>query len=471
MSSEDTYVPTSYANSKQLEIWEHIKSHLNNWYHKPDTESIKFALSQYCAHFLSTKPIFSFILGRSGEGKSSLIINPMEKLLRCKSVDSITPKSFYSGYSTGKSGKSGKSQYGGLLDRLDEVEVTTPAGKEKIKDGVILISDFSTITGMDPKQFYELQSMFRRLYDGKLTKDLGNGPPREFKGKVSMICCGTYNVEDYWSLDRSLGERFITYKIPYNDSEDHDRSIRSMELMNDDNDGQDIEHTYLQLVQDLIGNPIDRMPDKPKDFGDLETIAQVACLIERLRIHVERDYHETGKPITKVHPPASPTRLSIILQNLTFGHACLFGKSEVDMESINFAKRIAINSVNSTRYRIFSTVYNKGGKNVSAMTVFNHAGMTRTGYTKHIEELTEIGIIIQHGKGIDNNTYSLHPKIMEFATKSKMLFPAIDANEITRETSNEKTRGKYKAKVNWALDKDPELLEDTIVTPDLEYLN
>jgi hypothetical protein len=131
------------------------------------------------------------IVAPPGSSKTE-ILKALDELEGIYLLDHFTPQTLISGYidSLGRPT--------GLLRRIGE-------------RGVIVFSDFSTILSMPVEKRGVILADLRRVYDGRLNKQFGTAwqPSWEWKGRITFLVAATPDVDKYYAIFRSLGERFV----------------------------------------------------------------------------------------------------------------------------------------------------------------------------------------------------------------------------------------------------------------------
>src|SRR6266852_1662792 len=101
-------------------------------------------------------PVWPMLVAPPGGGKTTLI-DPIESLPNVHSVDKLTPNTFLSGQIGGNKRGQRKAS---LLHRIGP-------------SGIVTMPDFSTVLSMKPDDRATILSDLRRIFDGKLTREVG----------------------------------------------------------------------------------------------------------------------------------------------------------------------------------------------------------------------------------------------------------------------------------------------------------
>lgn len=318
-------------NVKQ-QHFEDLQYFLQDIFHEPDMEAIKILLSIYVSHFyIQEKPIWSFLLGPSGSGKSEIGIRSLEHLHGVTTVTELTPATFLSAY----------GENNGLLHRLS---------KENGGNGIIVFSDLTTLLNKQPNIRSEVIGILRRLYDGSYEKDVGNRKSQmKWQGKLTCIAACTPALEKYWSIHRSLGERFLTLHWRRGDS--RAAMLKAINQIGLEHDNQvEFKKLVRRFVQQESPHGIDRV------ITEAEKLFPIAKMVAWMRIEVDREQFSTKRSITGLSEMESPTRIVKSLTNLIRASASLFRRKQACKEDYALALRLGIDSINRNRLRVVREV-------------------------------------------------------------------------------------------------------------------
>lgn len=357
--------------------WRRLEKHVQGNYHAPDIEGIKIIACAAAAHTLLPKmsPIWLFVIGASGTGKSSLVGSVMQGLPYYNVLSNITPQTFMSGLQLGKKTTTG------LLQRLG--------------DSILFwVSDLSSITSMREDGRLVVMAQLREMYDGTIHKDYGNGKVEDWKGKCTLIAGCTPAVETQWGTQRDLGERFLNVRWRAGDEEE--LAIMAA-LMEDEGDTrtQTTEFTR-QWVGDLIAL---------REFVPMLTRQQIidfkfhtmAATVAQLRVSIQRDKRNTSQ-IVEIGTAEGPGRIIKTLTGIATTHAALMGKEAVDNEDWLLAQRVARESVPGRRGMILSSFADTGK---SSMSVYDMQlaldrkkwGVSTSTVRNNLEDLVALGAL------------------------------------------------------------------------------
>lgn len=169
---------------------------MDRWLYIEDREQVEVIMAVALASQFPGDPVWMFAVGPSGSAKTE-ILRSLSTSERIYTVDTVTPRSFISGFA-------GKAS--GTVDLLPKLD-----GK------LLVIKDFSQLleTGTQ-KQKETVFSVLRSAYDGYYEAVYGSGVGKKSYYSTFGIIAGVTEVIDYFSkVHAMLGERFIKVRTRY----------------------------------------------------------------------------------------------------------------------------------------------------------------------------------------------------------------------------------------------------------------
>src|SRR5678816_1324805 len=181
-------------DSYERERFAALEGHLNRWYFQPDLQSLLITLSVGISHFVpGADPVWLFVMGPSGGGKSTINIRAASCLPKTHSVSDLTENSILSGYHVNVKKKAASI---GLL-----VDIGA--------SGIVLMKDFTTILSKRDDERKKIIAALREIHDGQYNRVLGNVGKIGWAGKATIIAATTQSLEGCWAVLRDMGARFI----------------------------------------------------------------------------------------------------------------------------------------------------------------------------------------------------------------------------------------------------------------------
>ena len=322
-SDDHDFPPEDYQYKlKRKADWKRLENHLRNNYHAPDIEGVKIVTSAVAAHFVwkHYSPVWLFVMGASGTGKTSLVGSIMSAFPFYHALSNLTPQTLLSGLTMGK-----KKELG-LLQRL---------GPEII----FFISYLSSITGMREDHRAVVMAQLREIYDGDIHKDYGTGKREDWSGKATVIAGCTPAIERLWSLGKELGERFMTLRWRHGNLEE--LAVAATQISNEREMREETRHLVREWLGDMstLSGLVEKPgPEQIKKHG----LDRLAATVSQLRVTVTRDRGDRGASnIIEIGHAEGPGRIIKALELIAVTHAGLMGRSEISEEDLDLARRVA----------------------------------------------------------------------------------------------------------------------------------
>lgn len=321
------------TNQIPQEHWQQLCRHLTTCYAQPDLDAVSIALASAISHYtLDNKPVWIFILGASSTGKTELFINSIKCLPYTLELSSLTEASFLSRY----------DDRAGILPNL-------PGNNH----GILCFPDFSNFLGLDSSVRQTLQGQMREIYDGKFQKSAGNRPdPIVWQGKVTMIIACTPDLDRYWSLENSLGDRFFMLRI----NEPSQTNLANVLKYRQDRQltSKQIIETTQQLVKQFVDLPNYRFKMLPGPANLQQYLVALGNLTVILRRGVVRD---NKGAISDLKETESPTRYIGMASTLAHTHACMFRQEKLELTQIRLIRRMFLQTTQPFRLNLLYHLY------------------------------------------------------------------------------------------------------------------
>jgi len=292
---------------------------------------IDFILIPFVTINWKLEPTWFRMIAPPGSGKTAHL-SLLDGHPLAYSVDEFTPKSFVSGYR-------------GLGE--DPSKVKDFDGK------VLIISDESTLMEQRQEDRNLIMSLFRRCYDGKISKVFGNMKEKqEYNSYFNLLTGATPQIDRYFLYNQALGERFMNYRLVIPDRE-------KLAEMAFDNQFKGIDKKKSKL-KDQVHIFIDKLPQV--DISDVKLVGKVrrkiidsANLISLIRTHVTRDAR--GRHITTMPQPESAGRLVQQITQTAVADAIIRGDLEVKKKHIQKAIFVGLGAITSVTAFVLHKVY------------------------------------------------------------------------------------------------------------------
>ncbi len=362
--------PTSLQQEKYAQ-WKALCDFLCKWFHLPDLESLQVMLACYVSHFyLKDRPVWLFLLGDSGGGKSTIAMRCLEHLGTHSVVD-ISPQAWISAHGDGN----------GILEHFKRVS----GG-----NGIITMSDFSTILGKSYEDREMIMAQFRRIQDGEYAKWAGNKRVNlTWKGKITLIAACTPALEKNWGAYKKLGERFMTLRWHSGDSD----SIMTTALTHIGKETA-INSKMRKLVREFVDYESLETVWIDRTASLMESLIPLALFVAEMRVHVEKESH--GKERIPIGDSGReiPTRIILSMANLARANATMFRREVVGKEDIHLAARLGLDTIPRWRLKYLQELMNLSKDEwVGKYQICRDIGQNRTSGVRELQDMQYLGLL------------------------------------------------------------------------------
>jgi hypothetical protein len=315
-----------------------IAAHTN--YYMDDDTFIDYILALTIANKFDAEPLWGFLVGPPSSLKTQLLV----ALKGCPWVNflsTLTPQTLISGWSN----RSGKNC--SLLPKL--------GGR------VLVIKEFTSVLQMRTEWRAEIFAQLREIYDGYYTKYFGTGEKVDWEGKMGLIAAVTPEIERYTSVNQTLGERFLYYRMPANSQ--HAVAARSRENTTRLS-GKRVD------VGDAILAHLDLFDNAELNFAPcVSTVMEnkldsLAVFCANGRTPVIRDHYDRSR-IDVMPETEGVGRVSQQLCLLSYALAAIRGIAGVDEGVYEVVKRVAASLIPRRRMKIMQFLYGSRQENPS----------------------------------------------------------------------------------------------------------
>lgn len=301
-----------------------VKNAFSRWLYLEDDEFIDVGLALVVAHGFGGDPVWLFLIAASGSAKTEFL-----RALgtgRIHHLSALTPNTFVSGLN--QPGRKDPS----LLPHLN--------GK------VVVIKDFTTILNENQKLRSKIFGQLRDIYDGSTAKAFGSGVgTRSYNCHMGLIAGVTPAVERYQTIDQILGERFLNYRLNY---ENRDKAVER--AMQNAACQTEMRSELLSAVSKFLRRDWPHSSDGvsiPRAYH--EQIRDLASLIGLLRTQVPKNRAGVIEYVPQVE---IGTRLAVQLTKLGAALTITREKPEFGQDEYAVLLKVARDSVPSLRMRL-----------------------------------------------------------------------------------------------------------------------
>lgn len=363
-----------------------LTNHLQDWFYEPDLEALEIALSAATAHYhIQSDPVWLFVVGTSGSGKTSIIIESLSSL----------PNTFIIGTLSRKTLISGRKKEGGLLYTMG-------------KSAIMLMKDFTTFMSMRSEDRAEIASQLREVYDGKWSKATGmQDDLQTWEGKVTTIAAATPAIEREWALMRDLGERFLTVRLPRVDGPESARSALAQ---------RGHEHEIKERIHKLTRAFVDPLTLEPAPHLPSDIERRLMYLGELVAISRTRVIRESSgsHAVIEVCSSEQPTRVTKGMGSVMANYAALM-RREPEPEDFRLPLRLAFDCIPHARAAMLRAVPPDGSW-IAWYDMAQLGGLLENGVAYHGPELVALGLLRSEDSAMGIR-YAASPKLIELMSK------------------------------------------------------
>ena len=391
---------------------EQIKEKVRESYYMEDDSLIDVALACIIANRLQLgDPVWLVIVGASSGGKSQ-ILRPLamtdEKYIH--KIDDITENTFLSG-GVAKGGK--------------DVSLLTRMGSE----AMISISDLTVLFSRNAESRNAILSQFRMLYDGEMTKSVGNKEKSlHWKGYMGVIAGSTPSIYSILEEVSDMGERFMYYRMKPYDERKATRVALSRKLCG---------HSLDEMLSELYGDYIKGIVKNNRDNTDVELlpdqverIIDIASLAEKIRTTNKLD--RFTKEIERIPTPAMPMRTALQLMNISKALRLMRGRDldDFDMDIIFW---LGLSLANEEKREVLRILDSSNTSSMTSQAIADVIGLDTKVVKVVLQNLASTKVVIRSGE-----SNSLHWSI---DSRYKNWFSREEVKYKEREQTHEEIEG------------------------------
>jgi hypothetical protein len=267
--------------------------------HLPSLRPLHVLLGTIAANRLPGEPVWTFLVGPSGGGKSEFV-RACGGLPEVAIVTTLTEAALLSGTS---SRERAEDATGGVLRQIGSL-------------GVLSFKDFTSTLSLDKDALRAMLAALREIYDGYWSRDVGSDGGRQlfWEGKAGLIGGVTPAIDRHHAVIAEMGERLLLHRLAVT-GDDHARHAVEQAISN----REVLEAMRAELRASVAGlfAGLGELRARPISDEEQELLIAVAMLVARGRAAVYRDAR--GGELVDVGAPEIPTRLGQQLERLLAG--------------------------------------------------------------------------------------------------------------------------------------------------------
>jgi ribosomal protein S18 acetylase RimI-like enzyme len=337
---------------------------LATYVHLDDPGHVWFALAVATSAALDGDPLWGMLIGPSSSGKTEAI-RALDTL--AEPIDEITAPALLS-WTHGR-----KPQPTGVLTRIGE-------------RGLVTVGDFSTVLATSDRGGRDqLFALLRRVYDGQVTRDLGNAAvPLRWSGRLTLLAACTPAIDNYSSHADQLGPRWLYYRLSSGSSSAKRATSRKARLR--PGDLARLRGQAAQLAGRLVAGAQDKAAGVRLSEQAAERLDDLAIVCCFGRAVVPRNAYGR-REIEGLAIVEEPPRLVGQLLLLARG---LLALGLVETAVVGLCRRAALDSIPQVRRRLLHALAEDD--EVSVSEAARRVGCDRRVARMGLEELAAIGL-------------------------------------------------------------------------------
>ncbi len=353
----------------------------DRWLEDTDPDLLDMTFGTVMAHRLDGDPVWVFIIGPPGDGKTEAI-RSLQHHPTIYMLSSLKPAALISGYEVDDGSDPS------LLPKLD--------GK------ILVVKDFTCVLTMPNEARAEILGTLRDAYDGEASKAFGNGQVRSYRSRFGMLAAVTPAIESYWGVSQQLGERFIRFRL---------KSTGRVNKVARAMSNTDAETRMRQELSDAAcGVLAQNGPPATVPFGIETRLIQLADFVSRARSEVSRGRRGAVEffPIPEVG-----TRIGKALKKLAIGIAMARGLDAVGEDVFRIVLRVGMDCIPSIRAKLLSVLWGLRDGVQPTVDIAEVAEVATDTARVWLEDLRLLGIVQRMAPAKNMHVWRLRPGFAE----------------------------------------------------------
>ena len=350
-----------------------VKNAFHRWLYLEDDTFIEVGLAAVVANSFPGDPVWLFLVGPPGSCKTEFLRSLNST--RTYTLSSLTPSTLISGLKDGNKDPS-------LLPKLNEK--------------VLVIKDFTTILSVRHEVRCEIFGQLRDIYDGYCEKSFGSGVgTRSYRCHLGILAGVTPEIERYSSVEQALGERFLKFRVQFDDPDEAVKRARK-------NAGEQgaMRAELNGVVRRFLERDWERNPNAVQ-CGDAmgEKIIKLSSLVALLRTAVPKN--RSGE-LEYLPTPEVGTRLSVQLTKLGSALSLIRGKKAIGEEEYQTLVRVGCESLPSLRWKLvrgLMELYGGTKDGLTSQQIGKHTKLSTDTVKTQLNDLMTIGAVNRTGEG------------------------------------------------------------------------
>lgn len=371
---------------------EKVYKEYKKWLHLPNTNIIDVIVGSVIANRLDGDPVWLFVVAPSGGTKTEMLLS-ISGADEIEVISSLTPRTLVSGMSLD----------GGV----------DPSLLPKLDGKVLIIKDFTAILSMNKTHRDEILGDLRDAYDGEFSKPFGNAKWRKYKSKFGIIAGVTPEIEKYLIDSIAMGERFLRYPIPIDNSINGRKGFIRRALSNVANETA-MRESLQRIANKVLKAKYDEIPSIPDEIKEkIISLAHWVCMVRGV---VSRDRYSkqiTNSPFIEVG-----TRVAKQLCKVGIGIGMFKGKKELTDEEYETIIDIARGSVPRDYEMVYKFLFDRRDKEFTTTEIAEKMKLPTNLVDKIAQDFSMTGVLGKKKFGAISSKWFINTEVIELTEDS-----------------------------------------------------
>ncbi|MBU1006959.1 MAG: hypothetical protein KKH08_05135 [Candidatus Omnitrophica bacterium] len=317
-----------------IERAESLREKVKKWLYFENYDVIDIVMAVCIINRKPIDPVWLFLVDPPSSGKTEILRAFFNSPKYILSLSSLTPKSLISGKVTAESHNTPKD----------------PSLFARINNKIFIVKDFTTVLSLHPRDQAEIFSLMRDSYDGYVEKKFGQTVNvYRYKTHYGFLGGVTLAIDQAYTLNQIMGERFLKYRLETNRKKAQDRA-------NQNRNHVEQMRTELNAIADSFLSSFETLPEITWSEEQERIIDETANLVTLVRTPVARNWQKFE--IIEVSPaPEMPMRFASSLKNLADGLAIVRGKKSVTDQELKTVIKVAFDSLPVKLFNIIQAMW------------------------------------------------------------------------------------------------------------------
>src|SRR3989344_5511390 len=338
-----------------------LENAVKKWLLIEDQGVIKLLCAAVVANKLPASPFWLFLVAPAGGGETDLI-KALRYVEGIYPLSSLTPQTFLSGL---------RGKDTSLLPQIN--------------NNILTFKDFTTILQSHPQAQSEIFSQLREIYDGYYKKDFGTGGRKEWEGKLGFIAGVTSIIDRQHNVHKSLGERFLQYRIEQPDRKEVLKRVKDNSLKKREMD-EEIATAFGVYFRDF--EIPEKIPEVPEDIDN--KLKEIANFVSIARSSVIRNYYKGD--IEFVPDFEMSTRIYNQIHVLAIALTIINKEPKLSEIDFKILFKLGFDSIHYLRRKVLETVRKYKGW-IKTDTLATGISYTTKVAREYLEDLSVLGIV------------------------------------------------------------------------------